>query len=360
MRIACIKRDIGDSRRQKIVEHLSTYFETIQVRIGLRQMQSALNLLGSFSFIKSRWMEKTKKNIYFYKSMTDNLEASLSKIQPPPDLFLQFEALYGYSERLNAKFDHIIYEDATSKLALKMWPEWVPQMAKSNSQYYGLEKHFYNNAKCIFTSNELCRQSLIEDYNVEEKKIHTVYQGFDTTKVAANKIYNKKLNKILFVGYDFKRKGGETLLKAFDIAKAKKADITLDIVGTSRNDPKDGVLFHGVVQSERTLSELYQQALIFALPAFYDPMPHAGFEAIANGCYVITTEHCGLSEIIVKKGSKQIVKSDDEEGLANAIISAMEHPDKTLEDASVDWEVLNRELTWEKVGQKMAKIIESI
>jgi len=212
------------------------------------------------------------------------------------DVILLFEALYspGIGDELCKPY--VIYEDATFEMARRNWSLWAPS-SSNKSEYRSLESSLYQKASAIFTSNELARKSLIRDYSIPEGKVVKVGQG---CSFSFNNRRKKKPNgkKLLFVGYDFKRKGGYLLLQAFEKVKAKIHDAELTIVGTKLAIKQSGINFLGRVRDHRRLMQIYDESLVFVLPSFFDPMPHAAVEAMSRGLVVVTSDGCGTAELI--------------------------------------------------------------
>jgi UDP-glucose:(heptosyl)LPS alpha-1,3-glucosyltransferase len=107
----------------------------------------------------------------------------------------------------------------------------------------------------------------------------------------------------LFVGADFKRKGLDTLFKAFSLLDIR--DTKLIIAGrpaktcyvsmAKKLGIDKNVIFRG---AEKEIEKLYSVADVFVLPTIYDPFSNATLEAMASGLPVITTAYNGASELI--------------------------------------------------------------
>jgi glycosyltransferase involved in cell wall biosynthesis len=105
--------------------------------------------------------------------------------------------------------------------------------------------------------------------------------------------------RLLFVGGDFSRKGGETLLAAMrqGLAASCELDIvtkaTVDTAGLTR------VRVHnGLGPNAPALMALYRSADIFVFPTLADVLPLAIMEAMASGLPVITTDVGAIREQI--------------------------------------------------------------
>jgi glycosyltransferase involved in cell wall biosynthesis len=167
----------------------------------------------------------------------------------------------------------------------------------------------------ILAWSEVVRQSLISDYAVADDRITLIPPGVDTglwQHESPVNVRSEKPVRVLFVGGDFKRKGGDIVL-----ALAQEplfADVQFDIV-TSDAHPGGGpnVHFHlGVEPNTDRLMEIYRGADIFLLPTRADFAPTmALLEALAMGLPALVTRVGGLEEIVLNDRNGFVVDVDD-------------------------------------------------
>jgi hypothetical protein len=213
-RLISAARDLGgDERRQKVISYLKTAFEVIEVRAHMPRSARLLNLLATASPNKERWRERSKKNAFFFRHTSTAVRRRLADVSRPGDVVLVFEALFSPGLGSNRFQPYVIYEDGTSQMARQRWPRWVPDTATTD-QYVQLETEHYQNAARILTTNEATRESLLNDYAIRPAKVVNVGQGHDFGEVNLT-ARRPAPASILFVGYEFERKGGRILLEAF-------------------------------------------------------------------------------------------------------------------------------------------------
>jgi len=104
--------------------------------------------------------------------------------------------------------------------------------------------------------------------------------------------------RLLFVGGDFKRKGGYEVLEAFQMGLSGSCE--LDIVTSEPTiSPGSSVRVHsGLAPNSAPLRKLYAEADLFLLPSRGDATPIAILEAMASGLPVITTKVGAIGELI--------------------------------------------------------------
>lgn len=171
-------------------------------------------------------------------------------------------------------------------------------------------------AKAIFTISQASKNDILNEYSIDEKKIHVTYPGIkpdntmgDTISIdSLQKKYSLRKEYILFVGTLQPRKNIVRLIEAFaKTKKDSKKEIELLIVG------KKGWLFEEILSaperfgvendvkflefiSDEELTTLYKHAICFVLPSLYEGFGLPILEAMKNGCPVITSNVSSLPE----------------------------------------------------------------
>lgn len=152
----------------------------------------------------------------------------------------------------------------------------------------------------IVAWSDWVKDSLVRDYEVHEDKVMVIPSGINLALWPAKHEYSPPSQRlrILFVGGDFVRKGGDLLLRAFREALHETCE--LDIVTQDASiAPEPGVRVHrGMTPNAPALLQLYQAADVFVLPSRGDATPFAVLEAMASGLPVIATRVGALHEIV--------------------------------------------------------------
>ena len=135
--------------------------------------------------------------------------------------------------------------------------------------------------------------------------------------------------RLLFVGGDFARKGGETLLKAFaESPLLQSGNVQLDIVTKAEVSPNlPGIRVHrGLTPNSEALRGLFAQADLFVFPTEGDCLPLAILEALAAGLPIIATDVGAISEAVRDGETGIMIPAGDSDALANAIIHLKNNP----------------------------------
>lgn len=172
-----------------------------------------------------------------------------------------------------------------------------------------------------WAADSLRRQGIAED------RIHVLPPGVDLQEwrprpelraVRADKL------RLLFVGADFARKGGDLLLNVFRERFADRCEldvVTRDAIESSRN-----VRVHRAEPNSTLLRELYARADLFVMPTRADFFGIATVEAMACGLPVIAGD-VGAAREIVDHGETGWIVEPTGAALAEALERALDEWD---------------------------------
>jgi glycosyltransferase involved in cell wall biosynthesis len=168
-------------------------------------------------------------------------------------------------------------------------------------------------AACTTWSSWAAR-SLVRDYGVPEDRVSVVYPGVSLSAAPARGGHSSARPRILFVGADLERKGGDLLIDVYRRSLVGRCE--LDIVTTAAIPDGDGVHVHrGVRPNSPELKQLYASADVFVLPTRGDCLALVIGEAMAAGLPVITTRGAGHSESVEDGESGFLIEINDPDAL---------------------------------------------
>jgi hypothetical protein len=133
---------------------------------------------------------------------------------------------------------------------------------------------------------------------------------------------------LLFVGGDFKRKGGPLLRECYRHHFARRCD--LHVVTQSLVESEPGVFVHrGLESGSPAWRQLWEQADLFVFPSSLETFGIALVEALAFGVPVVSAD-VGAARFILADGEAGVLlRQPDELGLAAGIKAALENPPLT-------------------------------
>jgi len=193
-----------------------------------------------------------------------------------------------------------------------------------------LNQRAFHQARHLVTWSQWAKDSLVADYGVPPEKVTVIPPGIDTGRWQFPARHPRReggLN-ILFVGGDFQRKGGDTLLEAFrSLPVSIRARLHVVTMTTGVLDDEPGVTVHrGLTPNSKTLLQLYADADLFVFPTRADCLPLAVMEALAAGLPVVTTRVAALPEAVTHGETGLLISPDDAAGMAEAIAVLAEDP----------------------------------
>lgn len=169
----------------------------------------------------------------------------------------------------------------------------------------------FQGAARILPWSSWVRDSLIQDYGVDPARVEVVSPGvnLETWRPADGRPGNGPM-RILFVGGDLYRKGGDVLLQAFRHLPTGAAELVL--VTRTQIEPEQGVsVYHHLQPNSAELIHLYQTADVFVLPTKAEAFGIAAIEASAMGMPVIATAVGGITDIVIPDVTGFLVPPND-------------------------------------------------
>ncbi|HEX8969716.1 MAG TPA: glycosyltransferase family 4 protein [Chloroflexota bacterium] len=191
-------------------------------------------------------------------------------------------------------------------------------------QKYQLNRRAFHAADGLVTWSDWARRSLADDYGVDSDKVRVLAPGacskyFDIgrSRLAAAARDSDRL-RILFVGGDFKRKGGQLLLDLMRGPLGRTCE--LHIVTRATVPPQANVfVYSGIEPNSEPLLRLFANADLFVLPTYADCLAVVLEEAAAAALPVITTSVGALAEGVEEGESGLMVPAGDRRALEAAI-----------------------------------------
>ncbi len=321
-----------------------------RVNVELTAVQRALVAAVTFRLPRHRWRERFYKNQLAFELQSRNSGGLLSKL-PAFDLAVQVYALF---QTRHAPY--VVYTDTTAELSRRYWPEWSPFGERGERAADGRERRVYRGASHLFCFTGDVAASLIEFYGVDPKRVTVVGGGLNFDEVpVANEAAREQL--ILFVGREWRRKGGDVLVDAFRQLRRTNPAATLAVVGTGELEPEPGIEVHGTLGRDAVAS-LYRRASIFALPSRYEPYGLAVCEAMAHGVACVTTRSGGMATLVIDGETGLFVPIDDAVALEAALSRLLGDPETARRMGAAGRERVQNELTWSRVVDRMVEPLE--
>ncbi|MDW3214146.1 MAG: glycosyltransferase family 4 protein [Ilumatobacteraceae bacterium] len=176
---------------------------------------------------------------------------------------------------------------------------------------------FAGAARCVGWSS-WAASSIIDDYGVDPDLVSIVPPGVDTETWSPSPDRRPHGRpRILFVGGEFERKGGDLLLEAYRTI-ADRCDLW--VVTKSAVPSMDGVhVVDDLGPNDVRLIELFRSACVFALPSRAETFGIAALEAASTGLPVVASRIGGLEDIVSDDETGFTIPVGDVDALAAAL-----------------------------------------
>lgn len=327
--------------------------------VKLNFIEKVINKLSSIRLVKGRFVFIKLFNVfenYIYQKKMDKIEKGNNKVFQVGSFGVCDSPFYTYQD---LSIDSLLYF-RKNKPDLFKYSGFSHVPIKMLERMNIRQKKLYDKAEYLFTMSEWLRDNLISYTGIDERKVYAVGAGINIDKKNIIR-KNKQNNKILFVGRDFFRKGGDITVEAFKILREKyMKEAELYVAGPEKwplEETCEGVHFLGNLSYER-LSEYFNMCDIFCLPSRFEAYGLVFGEALAYGLPCIARNEFAMKEFIQDSVNGYLINDDNEEELALKMY-------KLLSNNEIKANVLNNQeyylnkYSWDSVAEKIIDIMNS-
>ena len=198
------------------------------------------------------------------------------------------------------------------------------------------EHAVYRDADGIFTLSERLRRSFVTDFGIPDDKVRAIYAGpnLDLAHIPRSKAPRPDAHPptILFVGFQFHRKGGDLRGESVRRVRRELPAARLVIAGPPADlSTEPGVVSLGNLDKQcpedwQKLLAAYESADVFALPTRFEPFGIAFVEAMHFGLPCIGPDAWAVPEIIADGETGFTVPPDNVEALTERLLDLLRNP----------------------------------
>jgi glycosyltransferase involved in cell wall biosynthesis len=193
-----------------------------------------------------------------------------------------------------------------------------------------LRRRLWDATVLIVATSRWAKAGMVETYGVPEDKVIIVPFGADVTfwrPPDDPEVRKATGRRVLFVGGDFRRKGGELLLDWF--RRRPQDGVELHIVTREPVAPTPGVVVHDDIGPySPKLLRLYHEADVFVLPSLAEAFGIATVEAMGCGLPVVVSGAGGTADIVDPGVNGLITKTGDACDLGSALELLLDDADR--------------------------------
>jgi glycosyltransferase involved in cell wall biosynthesis len=220
---------------------------------------------------------------------------------------------------------------------------------------------FLKRAAAIQAWTDWAARSLCSDYGVPQSHIHVLPPGVDTSRWRPTITQDeKRLPRVLFIGGDFERKGGDLLLEVYREQFRGRCELHV-VTRPGAITPGIGVHVHtGLQPNESSLVRLYQSCDILAIPTRADCFSMAGLEAMSSGLPVITCPVGGVADLFTDGIEGCFVAPGDGHSLARALDVLLRQPSRRREMGAAGRGLVMRRYDAHINARKLIDLMEQV
>lgn len=329
---------------------LSKYFDIYDINLSLSKTIIDRILDKAFPDI---YFRETKKNGK-YAIQQINRERATNIFQFAENIFDKENLSTYIYQDLSVSYVEYMMDNIPDVFAVSGYQYRSPVAIRKRAIY---QNKYYQQCKGIFTMGRWLAEDMVNRCHIEPAKVHPVGGGINLDKGLID-LSGKKGNKILFVGRDFKRKGGYIVVEAFKELKKRRKDVELYVAGPSVNPYQeniDGYHFMGDCDYKKT-AELFNLCDIYCMPSYFEAYGLVFVEALTFGLPVIARNAYEMPYLIQNGQTGLLLQKDDVKDLSEMM-------DSLLSDADIKKNVVERQrdylidFSWDKVAERINSII---
>jgi glycosyltransferase involved in cell wall biosynthesis len=268
----------------------------------------------------------------------------------------------------------VIWTDATFGQMVDFYPDFTDLARETITQGHDLEKVALSKCLLAIYTSDWAARSAQDDYGVIRKRVAVVpFGGNVASKYSEREIacfVERRIGsicKLLFIGVDWRRKGGELAIEIVRSLNDRGIESELHVVGCHAPvGLPDYVKSHGFVskrveRERKLLDELYQTATFFVLPTQADCVPVVLAEASAYGLPILSTAVGGVSTVVEDKvNGRTFPLTESATEYCDYIISLLRSPDRYRQTSFAALHRYQRMLNWKAAGKRVRQLLEEL
>ncbi len=277
------------------------------------------------------WFNKTNADLYFaraglgYALFARRLVQRRLKRRPIDVLYFHTQTAAWLALDYMERIPTVISIDQT---AMQLGAE-KPKLPWTHRADRFLEFAAFKRAAAVVAFSNWAAKSLVDGHRLSPEKVHVIRPGVDLhhfedlTQLRSERL--AQMQKILFIGADFDRKGGFDLVDVFRKRFADR-DIELHLVTNAKDIPVHPKIYvhRNVAAYSNEWKALYATADIFVLPTKNEALGLVFVEAMAAGVPAIGTNINAIPELIDDGQTGLLVPPADPRRLAQGIETLLE------------------------------------
>jgi glycosyltransferase involved in cell wall biosynthesis len=324
-----------------------------------------LNQLATFTPSPVEWRSRFHGSAGYRDANSRAARERIARLDPSAfDTVLQIGAMFDATDlpgKLTVSYhDSHFIENARSEFHRRQVPR------RTADAIIAFERGFYERSRMLFTMSKFAADSFMRTYGLPASKVEPVGAGSNLPFAGPQFTRTNWTPEILFVGFDFVRKGGPTLLAAFERVRRAIPDATLTIVGPKTiGAVPPGVRFVGRISradphGDSVLLSLFRRAAVFAMPSQVEPFGFVFLEAMSQKLPCIGADTCAMPEIIEHGSTGFVVPVGDAHTLADRLIEILGDEESARQMGERGYARAVERYTWDGTAARITERVSDL
>ena len=313
------------------------------------------------------WAEPTFSR-HFAKQIQNKLSALNTDI-----VFTTDPNLISY---VNCHQPIVLWTDTIYAGLINFYPTYFNLCQESLQHLRTLDRLALNNCSLIILASEWAAQSVIDNYNIDASKVKVVPHGanlecdrglVDVTRIIKSR--SSAVCKLLFIGVDWVRKGGNVTLEVVKALNERGLSAELTVVGSKpvSSEPLPSyVRYVGFIDQSQSqglsqFNQLLAESHFLIVPSRAECFGHVFCEANSFGVPCLATKVGGIPTVIQdgKNGKTFDLEADISE-YCNYIIFLMQNYSEYKKLALASFHEYETRLNWVVAGKTVSNLIRQL
>jgi glycosyltransferase involved in cell wall biosynthesis len=330
----------------------------------------ALVALSTWASDRDRWVGRYHLHRRAYAARSRRAQRALATLDGTLDAVVQ------YGSAFDARFRDIpllIWCD-TCALVTRSEPfSWMGALGAADQRdVERRERRLMADASRVLPWSEYAGRRIAAVTDIDRAKVRVTYVGpsvdlaaSDTGGPASAAAAGNPV-RVLFVGREFQRKGGDLVLDACRRLRAEGADVRVTVVGPRQAPATDefidflGFLSKSVPADVATLRQAYHDADVFCLPTRREPFGIAVAEAMLTGLPVVASDLSAIPEMVEDGVTGFLTPVDDLDAITERLGRLVRDPALRERMGRAAVERASARFSWSAVAASVERAVREV
>ena len=277
---------------------------------------------------------------------------------------------------LDTNLPAVVWSDATFAGLVGYYPGYGRLARETLEDGYAMEAALFERAAAAIFASEWAAGSALQTYDLDPSLVHVIPYGSNldgpTGLDAARAIIRARPQgecRLLFVGVDWRRKGGEEALKIAQRLNDRGLTTTLTIVGCSPDPPRplprfvrvEGFVSKASGAGSARLRALFVRSHLLLLPTVADAFAIVLAEASSHAVPSLATDTGGIPTVVRSGRNGELFPLGDVEGYCTCVERLFNrYEDEYVAYAEASFDEARTRLNWAVSGAAARSVLESL